>query len=134
MPTSSLAAGRGARNPTRQPLSVLDSVRAQRDKILRQLRDRTILTTTGCLEWRGVREADKRARITIRVGGRRTALVASRVVWALHYDEDPGWLPVVRTVCGNPACLNIVEHCELGTIFVTEEAPVLPIRAREDVC
>lgn len=109
--------GRGQSTPTRRrsPIPILDAVRAHAPDIRARLAANTRpVASTGCLIWTGARNADGRARMPLRVDGRKGYVVVSRVVIALEHDVEPGDRLVLHGPCDRPECIAI-GHLRLGT-------------------
>ena len=123
--------GRGQSTPTRRsPIPILDAVRARPDEIRARLEANTRpLASTECLIWTGARNADGRGRMPLRVDGRRSYVVVSRVVYALEHDVEPGERLVLHGPCDRPECVA-VEHLRLGDYFENARDAVERGRAR----
>jgi len=69
---------------------------------------------TGCLVWRGTRNASGYGQIIVYEEGKRVTRIAHRVAWEhVHGPIAPG-LVVRHLVCDRPLCINVA-HLALGT-------------------
>jgi hypothetical protein len=65
---------------------------------------------TGCYEWMGGKASNGRGIYTS--GGR--SVLAYRYAWTMIIGDIPDGMCVCHR-CDNPSCVNVIEHCFLGT-------------------
>ena len=100
--------------------------RTEAEEIEDFINDIRVDSVTGCYEWMGGKGSNGRG--VYNTGGR--SVLAYRYAWTMTIGEIPDGMCVCHS-CDNPGCVNVLEHCFLGTKKNNSEDMVRKGRARK---